>query len=387
MVTIAVNRKVIEWARTEVQLTQSEAAQELGMALEELVAYESGIRKPTLSTLKKMAAKYGVSVAVLAMPEPLPREERPEDFRTIDGGEERISRKTAIAIRLARNYQAQLQDIQREEPDLVIKYSVPDTSQNQSAKALALRERERIGIKVSDQLAWKTDNQALRIWRDAIEVLGVFVFILDFPNADCEGFSLREGTNPVIAISKHGFTDAAKAFTLLHEYGHVLIHRPGLSNLNNGNSVERFCNQFAAHLLMPEEALRAVLELPERPAPQEWSAGEIKAGAGKLHVSQQALALRLEDAGYADIGFYDAFKAAQPRRKKEAAEVRIKPQVKRLSELGATYVGSAITSYDRGNMSDLETYRMLGLSPRYFDDLRDRLKGRLPYRGQHRPIR
>jgi Zn-dependent peptidase ImmA (M78 family)/DNA-binding XRE family transcriptional regulator len=389
MANIVVNPKVITWARVEAHLTQLDAADKIGLQLAEIVALEVEARPLTLGVLRKMASVYGVAIATLAMPEPLKSTKMPSDFRTIDGRQEEISRETALAIRRARHYLELMADLTDEEEDLEIRYAVPDASANDTSQTLAARERARFSVSVEEQLKWK-DGQAFRIWRDKVEALGIYVYVLDFPKGDCRGFSLRESKNPAIAISKEESFDGAKVFTLLHEYCHILKNEPGISNLNNNNKMERFCNEFAAHFLMPIEALKRVLSVPDKPQHLEWDFEVIRLAAKRLHVSQQALALRLENAGYARSGFFDALRSQQfklsNKAKKKQKSAPIAPEIRRLSEVGAAYASTTLAAYDRGSLNAVEAFRILGLSPKHFEGLRVRLRGRLLTHGSNRPL-
>jgi len=56
-------------------------------------------------------------------------------------------------------------------------------------------------------------------------------------------------------------TEGAKIFTFLHEYCHLLLRRTGISDEQNGNRIEKFCNQFAASCLIPQAQLAAVVNM------------------------------------------------------------------------------------------------------------------------------
>jgi Zn-dependent peptidase ImmA (M78 family) len=380
MADIGVNPRVLEWARKEARLSEAEAADALGISAEDLVGYErAGV--VTLGVLRGMSAAYQLPIATLAMPEPFAPTKLPKDFRTLDGREAQVTPATAFAIKEARRLQDEMQELLAEEGELSVRYDLPDIPRNTPVAAFASQERARLGLSVESQLAWTNDSAAFRAWRDKIESFGIFVYVLDMPVDDCRGFSLRETPSPVIVISKNEWMGAARCFTLLHEYCHVRINQPGLSDLG-GNSTEKYCNDFAAQVLMPEGAVRRVLDLPVRKEVVDWDMNDIRAAARRLHVSQQALALRLETAGYAEVGFFDYVKSMQkgqrrPERKKEKQKGGVAPHVIKLAELGARYTGTVLKALDRGTLNDVEAYRMLDLAPKHFDKLRERVEKRL----------
>jgi Zn-dependent peptidase ImmA (M78 family)/DNA-binding XRE family transcriptional regulator len=381
MADIPVNHRVLSWARAEIHMSVETAATKIGIESIHLDSLESGSVMPTLTVLRKMAAVYRLPLATLAAPQAPARSKLPKDFRTFDGGRGGISPKTALAIRDARRSRDALEDVFAELDEIPPKFlrAVQDAT---NAPQLAESERARFGLSIDRQLGWRTTPQALATWRGIVEATGIFVFVFDMPLDDCRGFSLKEEGPPVIVISKEEESEGARIFTLFHEYCHILIGQPGLSDLNRSNSVEKFCNEFASHFLMPEPALRAVLDIPRDGTKVDWEPWQIRAAAKRLHVSQQALALRLETAGYAPIGFFDAFKAKQPKRAKKKSKQKggVPPPVIRLLELGPMFAKTVLRALDQGVVSDLNAGRVLDLAPKHFEGLRDRLEGHGPVR-------
>src|SRR6202040_756339 len=95
----------------------------------------------------------------------------------------------------------------------------------------------------------------------------------------------------------------ARSFTLLHEFGHILLRQSGISSFNSRNTVERFCNQFAAAFLLPVEAVEAAF--PREVLESEPSILQLEAAAKKLCVTISQLARRLEDMGRAKTGYFN----------------------------------------------------------------------------------
>jgi Zn-dependent peptidase ImmA (M78 family) len=85
-------------------------------------------------------------------------------------------------------------------------------------------------------------------------------------------------------------------FTLAHELAHLWLGASGVSDTETGRvpeqGIERWCNQVAAELLMPMQALRATHQ-PGTPIPQE-----IQRLAREFKVSTLVALRRLFDAGF-----------------------------------------------------------------------------------------
>src|SRR5690606_23963375 len=73
------------------------------------------------------------------------------------------------------------------------------------------------------------------------------------------GFAIADEFAPLIFINGADYL-SAQMFTLAHELVHVFVNASGISNLqdtySSNNAIERFCNQVAAELLVPEAELR-----------------------------------------------------------------------------------------------------------------------------------
>jgi Zn-dependent peptidase ImmA (M78 family) len=97
-------------------------------------------------------------------------------------------------------------------------------------------------------------------------------------------------------------SEGAKIFTLFHEYCHLLLRQAGISDENDSNRIEQFCNQFAASFLTPKSAIAE--SVAGFALPHEFSDTEVKRLATRFRVSNRAIALRLERTGLAPRGFY-----------------------------------------------------------------------------------
>ena len=169
MPTYGVNPEVLVWARSEAGLEPREAAEEICVPLEELLALEGCARRPSLALLRKMASKYGRPLAALGMPAPLAPIESPEDFRTIGGAAPRLSSKTRRAIRRALDHQVSAGFLIDEVSDLRVRLTIPTLSLSAGSASAAIRERERLEISVQEQLTWQTSFHSFRAWRAAVE--------------------------------------------------------------------------------------------------------------------------------------------------------------------------------------------------------------------------
>ncbi|MCJ2069347.1 XRE family transcriptional regulator [Methylobacterium sp. J-030] len=373
MAVIAVKPALIVWAREHRGLTRSEAAVKLSIPEPDLLALEQGKKPLNLTQFKKISDRLRVPRATLLRQTPPNIPPMPTDFRTIDGRRPRIDFDTRIAISYAQTINANILE-------LVEAGAAPPTpvlarvSLTENASEAGERERERLGISPATQFAWPFKDAANN-WRSVIENLGVFVLLQKFDLEDCRGFTTYENPNsPIIVLNKNEPHEPARIFTLVHEYCHLLLRQPGLSDHNDRNPVEAFCNRFAAGFLMPRAALRAALPTwPNQPI--EWEFEDIRNWARRFKVSQQAFALRLEELNLAPAGYYARFVASQQ-------EITLREQsggdhvATQMSEMGARYLQTVMSATDAGQIGQVEATDMLQLSPQHFDRVREQVARR-----------
>jgi len=365
MTDIPVSGHVLAWARNFRGLSPEEAAERLGISTAELEELETEVRRPTLTKFEKIAATYQLPLATLFRRTPPPEPDELPDFRTFEGAPPQISFEFRVALSNVRSLQAKLR-VLRSEDDGYHVAALRQYDLRGDPYAQGGFERERIGISVQRQLDWSADD-GFRHWRAVIERLGIAVYLQKFDVTDCRGCSLwDEGVTPAIIINKAERSENAWVFTLIHEYAHLLVRRPGISDLNRRNPVEAFCNRFAAAFLMPMEALRRLLpEWPTRPI--EWPDATIREVARQLKVSAQALAIRLEELGRAEVGLHRRFAIARHPRQPTSGGDYVRT---RLSELGGHFTGSIMSALDREIIDSVHASEALGLNPPRLDDAR-----------------
>jgi Zn-dependent peptidase ImmA (M78 family) len=101
---------------------------------------------------------------------------------------------------------------------------------------------------------------------NSIEKLGILVVFsgtVDGNNSrpldlnEFRGFSLYNEKTPLIFVnSKDSYK--AQNFTIMHEFGHILLKQSGVTNSSptNENKFELWCNKLAGQVLLPDFALK-----------------------------------------------------------------------------------------------------------------------------------
>ena len=109
--------------------------------------------------------------------------------------------------------------------------------------------------------------------RQAIEDKGIMVFQTNGykgnwyieKESPIRGFSLYYNNLPVVVTKKHD-SKKAQTFTLMHELGHILLHRESYiddeDNFYSSEKKEKEANEFAGSVLLPDEVV-SVINPPE----------------------------------------------------------------------------------------------------------------------------
>jgi Zn-dependent peptidase ImmA (M78 family) len=160
-------------------------------------------------------------------------------------------------------------------------------------------------------------------YRAAVEARGVLVFRSNSYNGKWQiakespilGFTLYDQDCPVIVVKKRA-SETQQSFTLMHELGHLLLHKTSSiddeQDLQSVDGRERDANAFAGHLLVPD-AFLAGIDDAQRPGEvsqyDEWLKPQRKAWG----VSGEVILRRLLDSGRLPREYYTAYRKWRER--------------------------------------------------------------------------
>jgi Zn-dependent peptidase ImmA (M78 family) len=368
MVSIPINREVLVWAREQRGLSPEAAAERLNMPVGDLLELEGGARPPTLGVLERIASGYRFPLVTLLMPAPLPKRGHLQDFRAFEGHPAgRLAPETILAIEEAYTDLELMGDLKEAAPELFGVPLVPAYSLSDDPVRVAASERDRLTVETSEQFAWGDDREAFLRWREIAEAQGVFVYQMKLGGDDTRGFAMwddREIPISVIDATESGYP--AKIFTLWHEYAHLLLRMGGISNQNRNNSVERFCNAFAAHYLMPMSEFRHEASLAA-PRAGVWGDLHVTRLAKRFRVSKSAVAIHLETARLVPEGFYGRMKALWGSRPLPSTKGRATHPEKIANRLGGRHVSVVMDALRQGILNKIDAREYLDVSPDQFE--------------------
>ncbi|MCE0507280.1 ImmA/IrrE family metallo-endopeptidase [Roseivivax sp. GX 12232] len=329
-----INPEMLVWAREAAGLSAAEAADRIGLstsaratAEQKLEALESGETSPTRNQLLKIASVYHRPLTTFYLQSPPRAADRGEDYRTFDAPVEQHD---------AANLDALVRDIRARQATISELIAEEETGHRLDfVGSLSVESPVRHAVRlVSVQLDIE-DDRALRKGMNApkdlfdelrrrVEALGVFVILAgnlgthhtNISERVFRGFAVADPYAPMIVIND-GDARAAWAFTLLHELVHILTGSTGISGapttVADGTSkarVERFCNDVAGRILLPDSALAGIDRMTETSAALEVAANI----ADIWKVSEGMVAYRMWRTDRLDTATYQSVHAAYGAR-------------------------------------------------------------------------
>jgi Zn-dependent peptidase ImmA (M78 family)/transcriptional regulator with XRE-family HTH domain len=245
-----VTPEVLRWARETVGYDLDEAAKRINIKPEKLAGAERGDLLLTLRQAEKAADVYQRSFASLFMKEPPPEDPLEVQMRRLSDAPP-LPWPPALRLLVRKIMDRQQNAVELYE---ILDETPPWRERKKELQAdvhvLAPVVRPTIGITFADQISWRDSKgyAGLKTWVDAIEDLGVLV--MQDGTLDVEqmrGFAAPHPDVPIIVLNTQD-DPRARCFTLLHEFGHLLLHL----NEVQPRDPEAWCNGFAGDVLMPD---------------------------------------------------------------------------------------------------------------------------------------
>jgi Zn-dependent peptidase ImmA (M78 family) len=259
---------VLRWARERAKISVEILADKLSKFWEDIspeliTKWEKGIERPDPTHIKKLAEIYKRPTAVFLLAHPPEESTLPPDRRTIGSKESKtFSPETLLIIRKARRVQ-ELADELKEGLNIPRLFKYKKHRISEDPVSLAANIRADLSISINDQARSRTYSEFFEFLRRKIESTGVITLRSgghnSFPVKDARALSFTD-VQPYLILINNKDTEGAKNFSLLHEFGHILLREAGICNnfssfnVKKGkvNTLEVFCNSFAAHFLVPE---------------------------------------------------------------------------------------------------------------------------------------
>lgn len=311
MERIFINSQRLTWCCADYGMTLDDLAAEVGIApatLEKVVDGEMGL---TFNQLTHIAEHFGRGVLFFLEEEPVRAETvHTAAFRTLANQKPELSAKVKGLIERVEKQRTVFLALKEELDDPDSPTFVAPELPVHDVHASAAIAREWLGLSASNNF----DS-----YRTAIEGKGILVFRSNGFNGKWQiakdspilGFTLYDEVCPVIVIKKLQW-DTQQSFTLMHEVGHLLLHKASSiddeADMYSHRGSERDANLFAGLVLVPDEFL---LRIDDATRPRDVDQYDVwldwcrKAWG----VSPEVVLRRLLDTGRLQRQQYESYRA------------------------------------------------------------------------------
>jgi Zn-dependent peptidase ImmA (M78 family)/transcriptional regulator with XRE-family HTH domain len=377
--SVPISGVVLEWAREQDGLTRGELAEAVGSDPGEVAKWETGQSRPSRGEFTKLAKVLRRPSAVFFLPSPPQEAALPKSFRSVPGlAGHALDQGEVRDVRWSRR----LQDVARWllEASQAPAVELAAARVSDSVETLASTVRAELGVSVAEQLAFPSANTAFRVWRQALEARGILVVQLSLGKKAVRGFSVWDDRAPLVAVNTT-YHPTARVFTLFHEVGHLVLRSDStcfgfVGDDEHAPRIERWCETFAAKLLLPGSDVERVARVAYGLTPETTDLASLDTArllANRFSVSTRAMALRLQELALAPPGFYGRVSASldladwNNRAGSGRGQTRIE---KRLGQLGGRIPQLLIAGEDRGRLNRADVADYLKLTAGQVDDLR-----------------
>lgn len=303
-----INFQRIEWCCDDFGIGLEQLSIEAGISQSSLERARDEKAGLTFKQLQRVASFFGRGV-LFFFESQLPKDEsvHSPQFRTIANQKLDISPNIRKLIeRVERQRELYLGLLDEIDADIAT-FDVPPVPPKDPIKSAEI-VREWLGLK---------GLSAFEDFRLALEEKGCLVFRTNGYKGDWQipksspimGFSLYDNQNPIILVRKSS-SESSQSFTLMHELGHIILHRESSiddnDDINSYEGIEREANIFAGCVLLPDEELSSIPanELPDQ---IEFVDDWCKKYRKRWGVSSDVILLRLIQCGLIDSSIYNDF--------------------------------------------------------------------------------
>lgn len=306
----SINPDRIAWCCADIGITPGELAAEAGISaatMEHVMAGKDGM---TFNQLRKVADHFGRGVLFFLDEGPVDEAKvHSPQFRTLANQKPELSAKLKALIERVEKQREVYLSLREDLDDADRPRFSPPMLPNDDLQDAARIARQWLGLNAQNDF----DS-----YREALESRGVLVFRSNGYNGKWQiakenpiiGFSLYDAACPVIVVKKQD-AETRQSFTLMHELGHLLLHK--ISSIDDERDLqshrgnEREANTFAGYLLVPNAFLASISDA-ERPSEVSQYDFWLERQRKTWGVSGEMILRRLLDTGRLPQSQYEAYR-------------------------------------------------------------------------------
>lgn len=337
---------------------------------------------PTVNQARTLADFYDRAFLEFFLPSPPPIQKASEiaDFRVYKGQQPDKTWELDNFHRWAESQRANALELYSELGESPLKIpdeifsaigNSPDAAANKARQILDFPIEAQTGLTSAEADALPT------ILRKKFERLGMLTLRESgLKRLGVRGICVASFPLPVIVFTSESPT--AQAFTLVHEFGHILLKESGITGPRSpqyeSQPIEKWCDRFAAAFLMPPKLIQTLLgETPQTPH-LSITDDALDRLAKSARVSTHAMLIRLVYLGYVDSAYYWNVKKSQF----DTAEANYKgfgiPKIyasRYRNHLGDLYTGLVMDAWSNSHITNDTAAQYMGIKKfAYLDQIR-----------------
>jgi Zn-dependent peptidase ImmA (M78 family)/transcriptional regulator with XRE-family HTH domain len=307
----SINPDRIAWCCADFGITPEQLAAEINIStatIEKVLSRSEGSGL-TFNQLSKLAAFFGRGVLFFMEQTPVePERVHTSAFRTLANQKPELSPKLKLLIERVEQQRSIFSALRDEMDDVDLpRFIHPNLPKNIEEVALVVRQWLGVG-----------PVNTFETYRKAIEDKGILVFRSNGYNGKWQiasdspilGFSIYDPECPVIVVKKM-YSNAQLTFTLMHELGHLLLHKESSiddeSDLYAHRGAEQEANAFAGLVLVPNDFLRRINDAARPDDVSEYDEW-LSQNCRHWGVSTEVILRRLLDSGRLSQQSYAAYR-------------------------------------------------------------------------------
>lgn len=371
---VPITGSVLAWALREANLDVKNLAEELTVPPTTVEAWISGEDLPSTTYFRRLARVLHRPTSLFLLPAPPMESSIPPAFRAapmVEGGRELLQIE-ADAVRQGRRVQQITAWLRKRLKASAV--SLPLMDEGVTAEDAADNLRSFLNWSLDRQTTAATLTAVTRDLRKTIEDSGIIVMQFALGNEGCRGFSLDGSTAPLIAANS-AYNTQARAYSYLHELGHIVRHTDAICVGAPNKGLERWCEKFAAAFLLPRSTLTAYVDSYVGRGRRVTDPADITRIANYFKVSRLATATALQQLGRSSQMLWLEIKQQSDIKQRgggRATEPQTSPVI-RLREWGHTPVRLLFNAQDQGALTRADLQEYLRLSAGQLAEVRQRI--------------
>ena len=365
--------QVLSWLRTSAGWEIEEVAKKLGTTAEVVRDLESGKRSPTMRQLRVLSEIFKRPIASFFLSKPKQESPMPKDYRLLPNKTNVFDRKTILAIRRTRS----LQNLSKElslNINYTTKTEIKSAKLTDNPELIASEYREMLNLDIEKQRKFRDAYKMLGHLRDVLEDHNILVFQFSMPIEDARGFALADETPNIIVINSKDSIEA-RLFTLMHEFGHIILGETVIDlpeeSLQVRNNIEAWCNTFSSAFLLPKEV---AIDLFDKNKHNLTETDTLNALSKKYKVSKAVLLVKMVNLNYISRQEFESVLARYAPKetkveKKEKQVIGMASDQRCLSEVGNKFVSLVANNFDKDFITYNDALSFLSIKSRNFDKI------------------